>query len=279
MTTVDGNGQQVVIAFVAGTDKVTVTLPAATFTDVSLTNFVPLASVPAGATFEVLGLPAGVSYDPATNTLKITQAVQPGTYTVTQRVTLNAGTANAKTDARTVTLVIVAAAPVPAPTPVPSPVPAPTPVPAQSPVPTPAPSPAPVAASAILGNLGQTVFTEGGGLFRATVVADLSCVATVACTLSISADGAETSLGTDGLPIFQLYTVGSNQFWVIFTNNTATVKTGTKKFTVLATTPGGVVVKRVFEGVRVEAATGGAGSPAPAPTPCDPNTDPNCGVA
>jgi hypothetical protein len=46
VTTVDGNGQSVVIAFVAGTDKVTVTLPAATFTDVSLTNFVPMASAP-----------------------------------------------------------------------------------------------------------------------------------------------------------------------------------------------------------------------------------------
>lgn len=103
------------------------------------------------------------------------------------------------------------------------------------------------------------------------MVPNLSCVATVACTLSISTDGAETSLGTDGQPIFQLYQAGINQTWVIFTNNYASVSTGTKKFTVMATTPGGVVVKRVFEGVRVEAATGGAGSPAPAPS-CPPGT-------
>ena len=254
VTTTDANGQTVVIAFTAGTEKITVTLPAATFADISLTNFVPLANVPAGTTYEVLGLPAGVTFDAATNTLKVSQTVAPGTYTVTERVTVNAGTANAKSDARTITLVVVAATPAPTP----------------APTPTPTPAPAPVAASAILGDITRYSFTQGGDLFCATVVPNLSCVATVACTLSISADGLETNLGSDGQPIFQLYQLGTNQYMVIFTNNPDTVSTGVKKFTVLATTLGGVVVKRVFKGVRVEAAAAPTPSPAPAPACTDP---------
>ena len=78
----------------------------------------------------------------------------------------------------------------------------------------------------------------------------MACVANGSCTLTISTDGNETSLGTNGLPIFQLNQTTPSQKDVIFTSDYAQVVAGSKKVTLIATA-GGITLKRLIGGIQV----------------------------
>lgn len=107
-----------------------------------------------------------------------------------------------------------------------------------------------VVPSAIQGTAVSASFTANSTLAGAAVVQNVACVANGPCTLAISTDGTETSLGTGGQPIFQLRQTTASQTDVVFTSDYPQVTAGNKKLTLLATA-GGVTLKRLIDGIQV----------------------------
>lgn len=107
-----------------------------------------------------------------------------------------------------------------------------------------------VAPSAIPGTLATTTFVTDSTLASSVAVQNVACVANGPCTLTLSTDGNETSLGTNGLPIFQLRQTTPSQQDVVFTSDYAQVVAGSKKVTLIATA-GGSTFKRLVAGIQV----------------------------
>jgi hypothetical protein len=87
-------------------------------------------------------------------------------------------------------------------------------------------------------------------LASSVAVQNVACVANGPCTLTLSTDGNETSLGTNGRPIFQLRQTTPSQQDVVFTSDYAQVVAGSKKVTLIATA-GGSTFKRLVAGIQV----------------------------
>lgn len=83
-----------------------------------------------------------------------------------------------------------------------------------------------MAPSALQGTVTTTTFVTDKTLASAVAVQNVACVANGSCTLSLSTDGNETSLGTNGLPIFQLQQITPSQQDVVLTSDYAQVVAG-----------------------------------------------------